>query len=293
MAQKLQLCFEKANVVTHRQCRLLTSILPTCYLFSMYIKQVTKTNKTSRKKYTYLHLVENIRTPSGPRQKLIVNLGSLSVSKDKYKELANCIESLLTGQQALFSSDQRISAYAHQAVSRIQRKNAVPTPLSPPMDEKKDIHTIDVQSLQASEVRTIGPEYVCHTMWEKLGINECLLDCGVSPHVLPMLEALVIGRAVSPGSERHTRLWADSASAVYELTAPPLRNSLNSYYRGGDTLIGCKDALEKHLCRKERDLFSLSEKICFFDLTNTHFEGEMRKNPKAKGVMSYARIELI
>ena len=54
----------------------------------MYIKKVKKANRGSKKAYYYLHLVENVRTRSGPRQRLILNLGRLNIPKDKYKELA-------------------------------------------------------------------------------------------------------------------------------------------------------------------------------------------------------------
>jgi len=40
--------------------------------------------------------------------------------------------------------------------------------------------------------------------------------------------------------------------------------------------------LESNLSRQEKNLFSLQEKMCFFDLTNTYFEGELKGNSKAK-----------
>ena len=58
----------------------------------MYIKRVRKSNRNSKKCYEYLHLVENVRTENGPRQRLIMNLGNISVSPEQYKELANCDE---------------------------------------------------------------------------------------------------------------------------------------------------------------------------------------------------------
>ncbi len=254
------------------------------YLYCMYIKTVVKKNKSSKTKYTYLHLVENIRTPNGPRQRLICNLGNLDIDKEHYKELANCIEAMLTGQAELFSQNPTVSDYAGKAVSKIRKKKSrfQPSQKHDGQVSQKDIRSIDISSLDASQVRTIGPEYLCHKMWQSLDIDHCLTDCGISPNVLPLLQALVIGRAVSPGSERHTKEWADTQSAIYELIGEPLRNSLNSYYRGGDVLYQYKEVLEKHLCAQERDLFCLQEKICFFDLTNTHFEGEMKKNGKAR-----------
>jgi transposase len=96
------------------------------------------------------------------------------------------------------------------------------------------------------------------------------------------MEALVIGRLVSPGSEVHTYHWAEQRSALYELTGEPLHSSLNSLYRAGDRLFDCKDALENHLSSHERDLFDLPERLFLFDLTNTYFEGEQAANGKAK-----------
>lgn len=92
----------------------------------------------------------------------------------------------------------------------------------------------------------------------------------------------MIGRLVDPGSERYTRSWAENRSALYELTGKPAINSLNSYYRCGDMLFKCKPALEKHLSAREKDIFDLPEKMCFFDLTNTYLEGQALANPKAK-----------
>jgi len=96
------------------------------------------------------------------------------------------------------------------------------------------------------------------------------------------MKALVIGRLTSPGSERHTWEWVENRSALYELTGGPLRASLNSLYRAGDRLFKCKEALEDHLAGREADLFDLPETMCFFDLTNTYFEGQAAANPKAR-----------
>ena len=74
----------------------------------MYIKKVTKSNGTTNKKYEYIHLVENIRTENGPRQRLILNLGKIDVAPDQFKELANCIEGMLTGQKELFFTQRKV-----------------------------------------------------------------------------------------------------------------------------------------------------------------------------------------
>lgn len=244
----------------------------------MYIKRVRKSNRSSKKVYEYLHLVENVRTENGPRQRLILNLGALDVAPDKFKELANCIEAMLTGQQQLFSADPQIEKHARKATGKIQAKRSCDQ--APSVD--CHYQNVDVASIQASQVRSIGPEYVCHCIWKKLQFDELLSGQGISAHVLPLLQALVIGRLISPGSEVHTWNWVQYRSALYELTGEPLRASLSSLYRAGDRLFDCKDALERHLADREKQLFDLSERICLFDLTNTYFEGQAAGNDKAK-----------
>jgi hypothetical protein len=69
-----------------------------------------------------------------------------------------------------------------------------------------------------------------------------------------------------------------SGSAIFELTGRPVRASLNALYRATDVLFSYKDTLEQHLSGRERDLFSLSERLCFFDLTNTYCEGKAAGN---------------
>ncbi|ACL05433.1 transposase IS4 family protein [Desulfatibacillum aliphaticivorans] len=258
---------------------------PPWYTSAMFIKKVRKSNKGSGKIYEYLHLVESIRTENGPRQRLILNLGALDVPADQFKELANCIEAMLTGQNQLFSPDREIEKHARNAVMRIRaQKSEEQDALQSGRDQnpEPDYQTVDVASMQAGEVRSLGPEYVCHSLWNELQFNEILMSNGVSKHVLPLLEALVVGRLISPGSERHTWNWSHDLSAVYELSGPPLRESLSSLYRAGDVLFDLKEQLEVHLARRERDLFSLPERLCLLDLTNAFFEGSANGNPKAK-----------
>lgn len=249
----------------------------------MYIKKVKKQNAPGKKTYEYLHLVENVRTEKGPRQRLILNLGTLDIAPDKYKELANAIEGALSGQQSLFSPDPQIASHAQQAVRSILEKRSKEASLlgmgRSPMD---DYQHVDVASIEASEARTVGPEYVCHSIWKELGLNQLLLTEGVSAQDLMIIETLVLGRMIFPASERQTWQWALQRSAVYELVGRPVKKSLNSFYRATDILFDHKDLIETHLSKTEKEIFSLPETLCLFDLTNTHFEGQVLGNPKAK-----------
>jgi len=57
---------------------------------------------------------------------------------------------------------------------------------------------------------------------------------------------------------------------------------LDRLYQVSDQLWKHREAIESHLYQQARDLFSFSETITLYDLTNTFFEGEAKTNPKAK-----------
>ena len=251
----------------------------------MYIKKVVKNNKGSQKKFRYLHLVENVRTDKGPRQRLILNLGSIDIPEDKYKELANCIEGMITGQLQLFSTDPAIETHARSAAKRILGKRSEDQAvdlLSVCNNDHLNFKMVDVSSLEADEVRSVGPEYVCHCIWKELKIDDILLLNDVPQSSIPLIETLVVGRLVAPGSERDTWAWAENRSAIFELAGKPGRFSLSSFYRAADRAFDVKDEIESHLSRQEKEMFSLPENLCFFDLTNTYMEGQSSGNPKAK-----------
>lgn len=243
----------------------------------MFIRRISKTNGKNRKKYSYLHLVESVRTENGPRQKLVLNLGDLPVDPSQFKSLARRIEDILTGRKSLFKIDQEIEHHARWAADKIFTKRANEINA----ETVEDFQMVDTKSIEVSTPRSLGAEYVCHSMWQQLDFNTVLRKQGISPQVLPLLEALVVGRLIKPGSELWTKKWAEELSALYELTGTPPRHSLQSYYRGTDRLYECKEALEVHLTSCEKDLFSLEENIVLYDLTNTYFEGECAGNPKA------------
>lgn len=254
-------------------------------LRDMYIKKVIKKNKGYSKQFGYLHLVENVRTDKGPRQRLILNLGSIDIQEEKYKELANCIEGLISGQNPLLSIDPAIAVCAQKAAKRIIEKKVKDQAIDKMAVYKKDApdyKLVDVSSLDPHTIRSIGPEYVCHSIWKELKMDDILLSNNVPEHFLPLIETLVVGRLLAPGSERHTWTWAENLSAIFELTGKPERFSLASFYRAADHVFRVKDAIESHLSMKEKELFNLPEMLCFFDLTNTYMEGQASGNSKAK-----------
>ena len=136
----------------------------------MYIKKVRKTNGRSKKKYDYLHLVESVRTENGPRQRLVLNLGKLDIDPSLYKSLARRIEDILTGQKSLIDLPLELEKIARNKASRIFDKRAEEVKET----KNTNFRTIDLNSIEASESRSFGGEYLCDSIWNELDMNKFL-----------------------------------------------------------------------------------------------------------------------
>lgn len=76
----------------------------------MYIRRVKKKDLKTGTTYFYHQLVEPYRTPDGPRQRTLLNLGRLDLESEDLKRLAGRIEGILRGQKPiLLLSQQTVS----------------------------------------------------------------------------------------------------------------------------------------------------------------------------------------
>ncbi len=63
-----------------------------------FIRTVRKKNCGSGQVYYDQQLVESVRTPRGPRQRILLNLGALEIPQAEWQELANRNEALYLEQ---------------------------------------------------------------------------------------------------------------------------------------------------------------------------------------------------
>lgn len=251
-------------------------------MFLRKIRQKRTSDATgSEKIYESLQLVESCRTADGPRQKLLLNLGPIPLEKEDYKAFTQELQARLTGQTQLLRKkrkDSLVSQLVNDAYERLMRKTAQPIKTGPEREMKR----IDVNSHQVSQCRSVGGEYVCHMFWKKLGLPEFLESMTVSAANMALIEVLVVGRLMDPGSERATQAWLEKRSGLWDMLKLKEAPSLSSFYRAGDLLFSHKDKLESHLQAQETQLFDLKNTMVFYDLTNTYVEGRAEKNSKAK-----------
>src|SRR5215468_618140 len=163
---------------------------------------------------------------------------------------------------------------------------------------------IDEASVKRDDVGALGawdwgPMLVARALWHELGI-EATLDALSRPDRRAAVRlsdraiVLTANRLTAPGSEhalaqwlesdfvcdRHGRrfiaAWRDDVERKAS-RAPRVRveaRQLQQWYRTLDQLLESKDAVERALFFRLRDLFSLQVDMVFYDLTSTYFEGE-------------------
>ena len=253
-----------------------------CLYLAMFIRETKKSNKGYKKQFIYHLLVESYRTDKGPRQRILLDLGKLTIPKEQWKLLANRIEEIINGQKSLFEIEAELETLARHYANLLVRKNL--NKQKEEEDQLREFEEIDVNSVRTSNLRTIGGEYVADEMLKRIGFTEILEKLKFTDKQIKIAKLLITGRMIYPASEFATYKWAHNLSAIDELLNLNLDEiSHNILYRVSDLLIDNQEAIERCLCESERDLFSLKEKIILYDLTNTYFESSKTSALKKYG----------
>jgi len=251
----------------------------------MHIAAIKTTNKKTGAVYVNYKLVESVRTEAGPRNRIIMNLGQLDLSKDDLKKLAMVLEGRIRGQLSLFESEEHVAVEADRIMSHIDfnQLRKVDKELREQQPVKSTAVPVYPERTTVTETRSLGPELVAHHMWQELGLDEILKSCGLNQYQVDLVESVVVGRLVDPGSELRTFEWLKKRTALVEMLAEDVaRVSLNSFYEIADRLLSHKDFVEKRLREKENNLFGGDGTLFLYDLTNTYFEGSCRRNELGK-----------
>ena len=252
----------------------------------MFIRRTTIKSRESGEPYYTYRLVESVRTAAGVRQHTVLNLGrNFEVPRAQWAPLSQRIEALLGGQLDLIADglDAQWEAMAQQYAARIvSRRGTVVVEQDAPA-QKGDYQRVDVSQVEVIRPRSVGAEHVALEALRRLGLDRKLMELGFNQHQLSAAIGTIVGRMVQPGSELATHQWLQQRSGLGELLDYDFSTlDLTRLYRVSDQLLAHRAALEAHLYQQEQDLFSLSETITLYDLTNTFFEGTASGNPKAK-----------
>jgi len=247
----------------------------------MFIKKIEK-GKGDGKKYIYYRLCESIRIGDKTRHNNLLNLGTLSgLAEEERKALANQIETLYLGITPIFVEiSAKVETLATRFYKELREKYKKGSPLftdtqqAIKASQDTNMEQVDINSIQHDEVKEVGAEWLCLQAIEELGIIELLKSENWDLEIINKALVLLVSRAVYPASEHKTSQWIDSSSAITELIFKGHQSiSHQQLYKVGDKLYELHEPLGQHLSAKTNELFNLTDKIVFYDLTNAYFEG--------------------
>ncbi|MFH0925363.1 MAG: IS1634 family transposase [bacterium] len=247
----------------------------------MYIRKTVK--KVKGKKYIQHQLIESIRTPKGPRQNVILNFGTLDLEETKWKNLANAIENKLhnNNQLSLFPIDEEIEKLAQHYSQVIikERLNKEGEKIKKDKEKEEAEYTsVDVSSVNTSEVRSIGGEHVIVSQMKEYKVDKILREIGLERKEIEYAKVLMAGRLVHPGSERETARWVNENSGLLELMGSNEKVHDTGLHKVAKLLWKRHEEIEDKLAEEAKRIFSLKETILLYDLTNTYFEGSKRES---------------
>ncbi len=248
----------------------------------MYFKVSGRTNPKTKNYEGYYRLVESYRNSTGRVcHRTILNVGFLedALTPDQLNIISRSLTNIYEKKQSIFNqTDPLIQKWITRLWSKIVEEKRLDLTLY-----DKDSRMISADTIEHSNVREIGSEWMCYNTWHELGIDKVLEDNDFSELEIQLAQTQVISRAVHPASELATAKWIKENSAICELTGFPLANmNKDRLYKGALKLHGIKEQLEQHLSIKTNELFDIQDRIMLYDLTNTYFEGEKRNSKLAQ-----------
>ena len=253
----------------------------------MFIRETSTTNKKTGKVYIKHSLVESVRSPQGPRQRTIMQLGRINLPRDQWPLLAAVLEQELSGQTSLPGLERKsipneVRKTAEKSITHYQfsrnRKEE-----SKRRKDQRQLKQIDLNTATTSWERSLGSELVGHHTYCKLQLPKILKECGFSARQRSLAEAVVMGRLIKPGSDLSTWRWIRNKSTISELTEVSLEKiKKDAIYEIADQLLKYKDQIEEHLFQREKKIFPDRGSLYLFDLTNFYLEGEATGNTLAK-----------
>ncbi|MDP8221031.1 MAG: hypothetical protein P9X26_06775, partial [Candidatus Stygibacter frigidus] len=165
-----------------------------------------KETKTDKGKTPVLQLIESVRTNKGPRQKIIVSLGTdLKIPKKLRKQVAHCVKELLLGQLVLFN-EPKVSFYADQIVKKIQTEGKWQKSYDKLKDaenshQERETAEVYINEVQHSYSRELGSVLIGHHYWNLLNFPQILSNCGFNKSQITTAEISVLNRLISQDSE--------------------------------------------------------------------------------------------
>ena len=140
---------------------------PNIYKLIEYNRKILGSYKIQRP----FAVIENMRTDTGSKQKLIVSLGSkLKIPKENRREVAQIVKERLTGVQSLFADNPALVDFADKIVKKIQTEGKWNSVRELVCKQKEDVNEpaiaeVFIDDVQHGYDREVGPVLIYDRKW--------------------------------------------------------------------------------------------------------------------------------
>ncbi len=231
-----------------------------------------------------MFLKPNRRTKDGKTHIYYTLNESLRVSRSR--TIQRCVLHLGELNTTQVERWQRTIETVHEDGKRHQMRLFTDRERSVPVDQE-DVAEVVLSSLLLRRPREFGAAWIGCKLWEGLGLREFWdrvleQETGQVPWAR-VVELLAVNRLCEPSSELsiHEKWFPRTAMDVL-LDCDAAVADKDRLYRCLDRIVEHKEALEKHLTEKWKDLFGARFDVLLYDLTSTYFEGEVEEVDQAQ-----------
>ena len=251
----------------------------------------TKKIFTKQEDGTYLghdayRLTKSYRDSDGKERKThVLYLGCLGgLTRQDRKELAWMLTEMIENRQSVMSENTALYEMAMDFYLKYRQTKWAQEddPVLKAEAERKererrrDLVTVRLSSLVQKEARSIGPEAVCRSTEDMLGIRQFLNSKGWPREEVDLALMQIIARAVYPFSELKTVRYLQGNSALLEMFKLDRRKvTKDALYKSAVRLWDVHREMEDYLHDRVRSMFNLEEKILLMDISNAYMEGRM------------------
>lgn len=230
----------------------------------MFLRRYTRT--VAGRKLTYYALVESVRTPNGPRQRVVAHLGELNHDQERRW--------------------QRTLVF-HNRQGDVRQLRLFPEDADPTLDDDPDVVRVRLSKVGWTNARNFGDVYLARWLWRYLKLDDIVerhLPIGkhtVRPADIVAIE--VINRLCAPCSEfALAEHWYASTGLEDLLGIADADITKDRLYRTLTALHLVKEDIEHAVQQQLSTLFDLDYELLLYDLTSTYFEGLAEDNPLAQ-----------
>lgn len=217
--------------------------------------------------YESWSIVESVRTDRGPRQRTVATVGKAPGLDEEERVGWEQIAGELSGGRLPVARQQDL--------------------FSPPPPEPPDWATIDLSRVRVERMRRFGDVYLALALWRRLRLDDFFarnMDPGREEIPWPTMAALhAIARLCEPSSDTAIAESFFGNTALDDLLGLPSEKVYdNRLYRALDAMLPLRERLFSHLRDVYGELFGATFDVLLYDITSTYFEGQAKKNEKAK-----------